>query len=150
MFVVLLGVRGFLTPGPGFRWGKGESVPVRFRLIRLLSSVSFYRLLLISGSNRSRPLRSRFRNYLFRVPIWTCCPRPGDMIIFWRPEYILRHRDGSWAYYPAWDVDVWWYCGKFEVTAYQFILESAYLNADGTLSGLSSHGTTDSGNKLLN
>jgi len=61
------------------------------------------------------------------------CPYPGIMTISWRPEYILRHKDGSRAYYPSWDVDAWWYCGEFKVTAYQFVLESAYVNTDGTL-----------------
>ena len=67
------------------------------------------------------------------------------MTIFWRPDYILRHKDGSRAYYPSWDVDAWWYCGEFKVTAYQFVLESAYVNADGTLMSPSSQGTTDQG-----
>jgi RHS repeat-associated protein len=77
-------------------------------------------------------------------------PRPPDVCrkpteatfppnsMFWRPEYILRHSDGSRAYYPSWDVSVWWYCGDFGVTAYQFVLEanengeSWYADVGGT------------------
>jgi 3D (Asp-Asp-Asp) domain-containing protein len=65
--------------------------------------------------------------------------------MFWRPDYILRHRDGSWAYHYSWDVDAWWYCGEFKVTAYQFVLESAYVNTDGTFMGALAQGTAANG-----
>ena len=71
------------------------------------------------------------------------CPSPAEPTIppssmFWRPEYIMRHRDGRRADYPCQDVSAWWYCGEFAITAYQFVLEandngeSWYASAGGT------------------
>ncbi len=62
------------------------------------------------------------------------CPYPAS--VFKALGYIIRGKDGKIIHYPEprdWNAEAWVYCGHFSITAYQFVVESAYIKVDGTL-----------------